>query len=65
MGAPVVKSLLESLLRKSRPKINFSKFVQNHLETTQEHPGGVFDDLGPAFWTPGSRSVWDSVVKTE
>ena len=60
-----MKSLLESLLRKSRPKIKFSKFVQNHLETTPEHPGGVFDDRGAVFWTPGSRPKLDSVVKSE
>ena len=36
-----------------------------HLGTHQEHPGGVFDDLGAVFGTSGSRSVCDLGVKTE
>ena len=42
-----------------------TKIVQNHLGTHQEHREGVFDDTGAVSWTPGSRSMWDPVVKTE
>ena len=62
---PIGKSLREPQSLKLRPKIKSSKIVRNHLGTHQEHPGGVFDDLGAVFWTPGSPSKWVSVVKTE
>ena len=77
IGAPVVISLLGclpitrpnreitvgALLLKSRPKVEFSKIVRNHLGTIQEHPGGVLDDIGAVFWTPGSRPNLVSLVK--
>ena len=74
IGAPVVKSVLGpsvrirdfttgGLLLKSRPKIQSFKIDRNHLETTQEHPRGVFDDSGAVFRTPRARSNLVSLVK--
>ena len=60
IGAPVVKSLLGM---SPRPKMNFFKNSRNHLGPTQEHPGGVLDDLVAIFWTPGSRLDLVSLVK--
>ena len=46
-----------------RPKIEFFKIVRNHFGPIQEHPGGVLDDIGAVFRTPGSRSVLVRLVK--
>ena len=61
--APIGILLQEALLLKSRPKFEKSKFFRNHLGTTQEHCGGVFDDFGAVFWTSGAGLVLDSLLK--
>ena len=60
---PIGKSLWEPLLLESRPKLEVFKIVRNHLGPTQEHPGGVLDDSGAVFLTPGSRSDLVLLVK--